>query len=621
MRAERDLNTTIQAQASLVLRAISLVALLAYAFMLLGAYDTTFHSVDSVRDVALARLIADGSAFPLVSQPWAATYQTPPAYLYLLSLPFVMGGDEQAAFIFVALLCLLSVIWVWRLLYREYGPVVGTLYAVTALVFPTSIFFHSAGNPSFAFAASSFALGCAIRVSQGARGYSVALMVLLFLLPQLHLSSVPIVAALGIWLLYGARQRLSAPAIGLGLLLAVLSVIWLWKFGFHAPEYSPKLEAASQNSAPVARLIDPNQWAAIATVYLNYAKHLRDAPSWLAAFVAVITLYFVVGMAMAPLLLRRRGTVPRIRIVIATALVTLLLGVTYLESWGVWYFDSWLPWIVVAAAIAWGKALARIGKEAWLLPIVAAIGVVNIVPQLWIHATLAREGYVNISPSALFASRHPGTASPTIPVLSARHQLAYRDFVAAHDLCLEHIVGVSAWYLRDMSRRDGYRDCKTSNDPNQPVSYLQLVGFAGALARPTKWRSGPLHIQELPPQPKIWIDGEPRTSKYGASLARYGLYLPVESTEPTSVSFAPRVGVASRVNISLRCIGGDTKAAPYWIYENVAPSRYSITLDRKLFALRYLEYQFDYPASANSPEQIRLRLDTPLNCDTSVFVE
>jgi hypothetical protein len=610
-----------QIHASLGLRAISLVSLLTYAFMLLGAYDTTFHSVDSVRDVALARLIADGAAFPVVSQPWAATYQTPPAYLYLLSIPFFMGGDERAAFIFVALLCLLSVIWVWRLLYREYDPVVGTLYAVTALVFPTSIFFHSAGNPSFAFAASTLALGCAIRVSQGARGNSVALIVLLFLLPQLHLSSVPIVAALGIWLFCGARQRLSAPAIGIGLLLAVTSVLWLWKFGFHAPEYSPKLEAASQNSALVARFIDPNQWAAIATVYLNYATHLRDTPSWLSAFVAVITLYFVVGMVIAPLLLRMRRALPGTRIVIATAIVAVLLGVAYLESWGVWYFDSWLPWIAVAAAITWGSALARIREQAWLLPIVATIGAVNIAPQLWVHATLARQGYVDISPSALFASRQSVNASPTIPVLSARHQLAYRDFVAAHQLCLAQIVGVSAWYVHDMSRRDGYRDCKAGSHPNEPVSYLQLIGFAGELARPTRWRSGPLHIQELPPQPKIWIDGEARNSKYGVSLARYGLYLPIESMKPTSVSFAPRAGVASRVNISLRCIGGDTKAVPYWAHENVTPSRFSITLDRKLFALRYLEYQFDFPASTTPPEQIRLILDKPLNCDVSVFVE
>lgn len=77
---------------------LSLLCFVAYGAMLFAMSEVTFHSVDSVRDVSLARAIADGSAFPMVSQPWAAKYQTPPGYLYLLSLPFVLGVTSARHF-------------------------------------------------------------------------------------------------------------------------------------------------------------------------------------------------------------------------------------------------------------------------------------------------------------------------------------------------------------------------------------------------------------------------------------------------------------------------------------------------------------------------------------------
>jgi hypothetical protein len=626
MLPRSSFDPTISGLSDRSLRAVCLLIWLTYTLLLIGWSDVTFHSVDSVRDVALARAIADGSAFPVVSQPWATTYQTPPGYLYLLSIPFLLGGDERSAFIFVAILCLSSVFWVWRLTFTAWGAKPATLYVATALVFPTSIFFHSAGNPSFAFALSSLALGCVIRIAGGAKRYSVPLVFFVFMLPQLHLSSTPIALLVIAWLLIRPRERLNRFAIVLGGVLLMISLVWLWKYGLYAPEYVSTQGAFQGRSQLFERVLDPQQWFGIASVYVNYARHIADAPVWLVVFVAAIALYLLIGVLISIVTLFARDLRQGKRFVIVATVCSVGVGVAYLDAWGVWYFDSWLPWLSMAAAIGWSAALNRVAGARWLFPaFVLLIGTLNAVPQWWLHLRLASVGYLDISPSALFSSRSAGAPLPHIVAISSRHQLAYRDYLAANALCLDDVVGVSEWYLRDITRRDGYVECQRAGRAYRADArrlHLSLHGFDQRQVAPSLWTSGPLRISALPPQPRIRINDELRASKYGSTLERYGLYLPEESASAMRIAVELNRSQSNRVRVALRCIGIAPTITPTLTHGGALPNRATLVTERALLAVRYFEYEFEFSASESSTAEPMtfLELSRSHRCDVSAFV-
>jgi hypothetical protein len=612
---------------------LSVLCFVVYGVMLFAMLDVTFHSVDSVRDVALARAIADGSAFPAVSQPWAAKYQTPPGYLYVLSLPFFFGGDERAAFFFVAALCFASVVWLWRTLWGRIDPVVATVYVTTALVFPTSMFFHSAGNPSLAFAASSVALACVIRIATGTgastRAASLPLVVMLALLPQLHLSSLPLVIATSTWLLWRIKTRMTLLAVIVGCVMVAASLVWLARYGYHASEYHDVGDAAATKASELAsRVFDWRQWYTMATTYANYAKSVFGAPSWLSLCATIIAIYVVVAMCFALIAeMGRRdiGNVAQVPSVVWVTAITVLASVTYLEAWGVWYFDPLLPWVSVSAAIGVAACLrflnrtrTRTGGEAGTLVFIAVMACVNLAPQLWLHSKLARKGYIEIEPSGLFASRHRAPEADAIPVLSARVQLAYRDRLAARSSCLGDVVGVAEWFLRDMTLRDGYARCERKlGVVDKPLERLLLKGFVAADDSEKIEASNPLSLHTLPPQ-RVRINGELRNSLYGEKLIRYGLYAPLEHATPPVVTIELRDKVPQIVRVALRCFDVKHANALQWRVENAETKSMRIMVDRAMLAMRYMEFEFVLSPSGETAMRI-----LPLNavhCDISAYV-
>jgi hypothetical protein len=606
---------------------LSLFCFVAYGAMLFAMSEVTFHSVDSVRDVTRARAIVDGSTFPMVSQPWAAKYQTPPGYLYLLSLPFVLGGDERAAFLFVAALCFASVVWLWHTLWHRFDPTAATAYAATALVFPTSMFFHSAGNPSFAFAASSVALACVIRIATGVRAASLALVVVLALLPQLHLSSLPLVGAIGAWLLWRIKTRMTLPAMIVANVLVVASLFWLAQYGYHAPEYREASAAATVNASEVAsRVLDWHQWSAMIATYANYAESLVAAPRWLTICVSMIAIYFVVAMCIALMArFRRRVTDPveRALPIVWMAAIGVFASVAYLEAWGVWYFDPLLPWVSVSAAIGVATlsrfaTKTRSGREVAVIALIVAIACVNLAPQVWLHSKLARKGFIEIEPSGLVTSRHRAPDADPIPVLSARVQLAYRDSLAARSACLGDVVGVAEWFVRDMTLRDGYAKCERKiGVADKPLERLLLKGFAAADHTEKGDARSPLSLHALPPQ-RIRINGELRNSIYGEKLIRYGLYAPLEHSLPPVIAIEPTDNTVQLARIALRCFDVKEASALQWRVENASAKSIRITADRAMFAVRYIEFEFDL--SPNNEAAMRILPLNALRCDVSAYM-
>jgi hypothetical protein len=280
----------------------------------------------------------------------------------------------------------------------------------------------------------------------------------------------------------------------------------------------------------------------------------------------------------------------------------------------------------MTAAIGWGAALNRVAGSRRLFPVVVLlIGTLNAVPQWWLHLKLTNVGYLDISPSALFSSRSAAAPLPHIVAISSRHQLAYREYLVANALCLDDVVGVSAWYLRDITRRDGYVECQRAGRASREDAgrlHLSLHGVDQLHMTPPLWASGPLRLIALPPQPRIRINDQLRASKYGSTLERYGLYLPEESASAMRIAVDLNPSQSTRVRVALRCIGLEPSITPSWTHGGALPSRTTLVTERTLLAVRYFEYEFEFSASESTTVEKTtfFALSRAHRCDFSVFV-
>jgi hypothetical protein len=601
---------------------IAIFCFVSYATLLFVLHDATFHTVDSVRDVVLARDIAGGRAFPSVSQPWAAKYQTPPGYLYLLSIPFFFGGDERTAFLFVAGICFFSIVWLWYTLWRCFDRLAATAYAATAVVFPASTFLHSVGNAPLAFAASSFALACVIRISRGERGASLPLVLMLAMMPQLHLSSVPITLMAAAWLVWRFRTRMTLAAIIVAAILSAAFFAWLLRYGYFAAEYLDAQRVTdAKTSSVVSRFTDWHQWRALATTYTGYAKSIVGAPTWLVLSVATITVYFVVATAVTLFSCVKRSalhsTSPIYPVAVITVLTT-LASAAFLDGWGVWYFDSLLPWISVSAAAGLtflfraargSRSLAALG--------IALLAAVNFAPQVWLHAKLAANGFIEFQLSGLYASRHPATHTDVIPVVSARTQLERRDRLLDGAFCLGDVVGVAEWFFRDITLRDGYARCDQSTSArSQATMYVQLKTFSSPDATETTLAKHPLEMRSLPPQ-RILMNGVRRNAMFGDKLIRYALYAPLEHTTPVTIVVEPPVNAAQTLRVALRCFDVARADDIQWSIENADAKQMRITVDRTMSVVRYME--FELRLLPNRDDSTRISTKNANRCDVSAY--
>ena len=447
--------------------------LAAYALFFFVFTDATTHTVDGVRDFEVARSIARGEFFPTVSQPFAGRYQTPPAYFYLIAIPIMLGGDEHAVMLLIAALSFASVLLLRWQLAQSFGRTVGNLYAITACVFPTSVFLHCITNPSLAYAFSGLIAACVLALWRGERGWGVALVFALVMIVQMHLSSLPLTAAVALVMLRFHRRMLSLGAWVTALVCVALCGFWLMKFGYLASDVPPQVATSASAAATglgiIARLFSLSQWWDIASVYQQYTGALVDAPTWVAvctAFLGAVVVFAVSIVCIAVL----RGERSVVSVMLFIAVLTITLMVAYLTHWGLWYFDVLQPWIAslcalgLARVLLWaqripGTYVSALMSQRVAFAAVCVAALSNVLPQGWLHRRLAVHGDVVVRTSGLFFPSHANADQP-IPLTSAGSQFAFRKWLATRpELCTNSVVGSYEWLLRDMTLRSAYADC------------------------------------------------------------------------------------------------------------------------------------------------------------------
>ena len=619
-----------------------------YALFFFVFTDATTHTVDGVRDFEVARSIARGEFFPSVSQPFAGRYQTPPAYFYLIAIPIILGGAEYAVMLWIAALSFASILLLRWQLTLSFGRTVGNLYAIIACVFPTSVFLHCITNPSLAYAFSGLIAACVLALWRGERGWGVALVFALVMIVQMHLSSLPLVAAVGLVMLRFHRRMLSRGAWVMALLCALLSGVWLMSYGYLASDV-PTPETASAGAAAtglaiVARLFSLSQWWDIASVYQQYTSALVDAPAWVAvctAFLGIVVAFAVSVVCITVL----RGERSVVTVMLCITVLTITLMVAYLSHWGLWYFDVLQPWIAslcalgLARVLVWAQCVPRTfasaatttNSQRIAFAAVCVVALSNILPQGWLHRRLLVHGDVVVRTSGLFFPSHANADQP-IPLTSAGTQFAFRQWLATRpELCTNNVVGSYEWLLRDMTLRSAYADCQKLPQPantDSPTLLATHARFAPtgnfSEALPLAWQRGNSHVYELPAQ-QISINGQPVNQLFGDRKVSYGFYAPSRLPDGVSVTFGTKDrqgGHGSVGHIALRCINMPVTPTIVWRGGGgAAAPKNRLVLNASLLGLRYLEYEFELPLAAGDGGSYGATVESieSLDCDVSAF--
>lgn len=619
------------------LRLLALLALASYAIMFFVLTGAAVHTVDSIRDFDVARAIAHGEQFPLVSQPFAARFQVPPAYFYLIAIPIFFGGNEFAVFYSIAALCFASILLLRWQLTRAAGANVGNIYALLACTFPTSLFMHSVANSSLAFAFSNIALAALIGFLRSTRGWDAVLLFATVLMALMHPSGIVIALILMAVVCFQWR-KLSVLGVALWVMAIAAAMIWFRKFGWLAPEAEVALTISSSSDGLaklltqiVARVISPDHWPMVISTYREYALGLPDAPTWLARAVTVFAWVIVGSIIGAVLGLFFHANLVA-KWIVAITVAVLLASIAYLSQWGVWYFDAAWPWIATSAALglSWFAQYAMSSvPNAWRKLLVggvfAVIALTNLLPQFWQHRRLEKYGEIWIEPASMFLPKLKA-ALPAIPVMSANTYFSYRDFLTKNNAaCGNRVVGMYEWLVSDLNLRETRSRCNPGSASVATDRKMYLFGHQRigglppreALREPV-WQSGQQMLFELPTQ-RVSINGEPGGTIVGEQKIRYSAFRPAEIASGTQIKFdtALMEPGATVARIATRCLQSAASPLDQWRASAGRAEALRLVSQTQLLGLQYFEYEI----SLKTTNAVSLEITnvSALNCDVFAF--
>jgi hypothetical protein len=627
-------------------------SLISYAVFALLLPGTAPHTVDAVRDFAVAQGIASAEHFPSVSLTFAGRYQTLPGYFYLLAVPIFFGANELGVAVSVGMVCLGSVLLLWWQVRRSLGERVANAYLLFAGVFPTTLFLHSVANTALAYACSSGILASLLALNRGEKKWSIPLILLLALIVQLHPSSFPIVLVVVAYASWKRTEWLSQTAVWLACAVFAGALIWAFQFGVVMETKAANVAAEVDSRWVEQSLQGLFNLPRIATIFLTYAQYadsLLDAPQ---SVVWSVQGLMLIAAASACISIYRRAWLvePSATLCFAVLLLGGASTLLFLTRWGVWYFDVLQPWLAVFAALGWARSglngsqptmVDRSRRAApgvnglVLLPMITAA--MNLLPQWWLHLRSLSDGAIVVTANGLFFPID-SRVDAGMPLIAAnlRTQLELRRWLAQNpSVCIANLVGPYEWNFRDLTLRSPLALCQKQAKAQSEPQRIYLTVFDGVeglgdltATRQTAvaggWRHGRMAIQPLPPQ-DVWIDGARKSQSYGSVKAAYSFFSPqvlrdavrieVRWKPETDEKLAPHT-----LHVSLRCIGFPDLSRLRWVASDSANK--SLAPYAKLRLLDFIEYvEYRLPIEgASNRVAVELIPAAPLECDFSAYV-
>jgi hypothetical protein len=603
-----------------VLRAFALLLFLAWGWMLLSALGTTLHSVDNVRDFRVALGIATGEAFPTVSQPFAASKQLPPLFFYTIALPLVLWPTEFAVFAFTAVAVLLSVGFLALAVQRCFGALATITYLALALPPHGAVVFQGVSNPALAFVCINVLLASYLWSQSARTALLMGVVLAAWAAPQMHPSAFFIAAFVFVAsLIAGGRAWLRpAPAILLSL-LALVTLLWVMRYGLVAPEAQSL--GPSGNSSPITaaalRVLSVEHWGALWSTPWVHLQAIAGLPQWISSAAKIASWVVFASAIFGMWQLVRRGD--RALRALAIALFANLICVTAsLESWGFWYLDASWPMIALCAAIGSARAFRAIWAQRVLWPLTV---VALALPCALFLVTKARGEYA-IAAHGLFLPSP--LREETLPVPTARTLIDLRAIVGERAGCdPARVVGIDEAFLRDMTLRTLFLDgchvrpavlAQSTTDGERILirrieSTLPIPGEAEALIASV----GPYRVYSLRRE-AVSVHGRESGALWGSAQgARYGFFAVLGL--PKAAIIESRANAGASLYVGFRCSALNTQTL---LAQIDSASKVEVMGERSLPPFTYTELRLTN--ATDQTDVLRLTARSDLPCDASAWV-
>ena len=624
--------------------ALGWTSVIVYAWLFLVYAGTTWHSVDTIRDFHAASAIAHGADHPVASQPWASRYQTPPAYLYLLALPVWLGADELDLMRIIGLVGLGAVVVLHRAIRPVFGGNTAHFYLTASFTVSGALFAHSIGNSVLAMAASALLLAALFRMSERPSAWlAIGVIVLCALLPQLHLSALP----LAVTALLTALVRFRAAFLRAGPVLGLLGLVaatgtWLQLVGGIAPEATADVRSGRGVVDMWLRVIDLDHWGALLSTFCRFVGALQPAPTLgdstlivLRGLVLLFTLISVGAGSVGIWALLTSRTSSRKGFAQPLAGITIAsfcCAAAYVESWGIWYFDALWPWLAVCIAVGVTRTVAYAGVKlasyrrcsrfaASLLILLLLSSYLG--PPLIVHRALSKDGELAIDAGGVFfTGARPAPVRSTLLQLSASNQLALRSSQRELTNCrMSLAVGLFELYLRDFTLRDTWHGCApaaTSGAAARPVlavhsrlPYREIVDWAPE----TLAEHRGVRVVALPQQ-QVEIGTSGAQQVQGQVRLRYTLFRSamIPAGTPVRARKLPDDAAPLRLRLALRCLAPVALPDSLFAAEPSSPEVHLIHADSALGIHYYLL------ESDSAQSQFEYRAQIHINCDLMAYL-
>lgn len=644
MRTNPGHELTLPGDASALVAALGWCSVIVYAWLFFADAGTTWHSVDTIRDFHAASAIAHGTEFPVASQPWAARYQTPPAYLYLLALPIWLGANELDLMRIIGLIGLGAVGMLHRAIRPVFGADAANIYLTTSFTVSGALFAHSIGNSVLAMSASAMLLALLLRISvQPSTQLAAAMIVLAALLPQLHLSALPLATVTVVIGL--VRYRSAFLRIGptfLVLALALATGVWLKLVGGIAPE-AESAPGLSRNLPDILlRIVDLQHWRSLLSTFVRFVDALKPAPSlsesYLITLRGLVLLFTVISVGAGSVgiwtLLTNRSVVRSgvARSLAAITVASFFCAGAYVENWGIWYFDSLWPWLSLCVAVGLARILTCIQSMLSKCAITHHLATAQlllllllgfIVPPVIAQRALSRDGELAIDAGGLFFSDAPAVKGKSVLVqLSAANQLALRASLRELTNCRSSLaVGLFELYLRDFTLRDTWHGCTPPDDIDGVSRPFLVVRSIAPYREAVDWVTqtaavhGGVRVISLPQQ-QAEIGASHAGQIQGQIPLRYAVFRSalIPANTPIRARRLSDDTMALRLRLALRCLAPVERPDGLFAAEPASPIVRPIQYESALGIHYYLLESY----SAQS--EFAYRTLTDINCDLMVYL-
>lgn len=599
---------------------VAALMLVALGFIQLYYCDLTFHGPDQIRDMDTVRLWLHQGQWPHNSTPFNGRLYLPPGFYYLLALPLLVADSEISIFIAFGLFYVACIAYTWHTLRRHLGERAALAYLVLAMPIFSSVYTHSAWNPALVIGLSSLVLALWIQTLHQPRQGWFALVLVMFVLVQVHPSAAPLGVALGLYaLVHPAVLKHRATLASMGIVLTLTAVWAVLAQPWNAPRIvsAPPPPAPGGWSALPARLLDASKWWDALAMPYRMIDGISPAIPVVTAAAAILLGVMLVGVVLGLVYAVRTRTM---RWVALALVLWWVLAMTFLSHGGFWHLDVIQPWLAVMAAYGWTRV-----SEQWSCPNApwlwgtAAVGVLALGGQVGLYRHFEAHGKIDVAANTSFFPRIQDVERQ-IPSFSYRYLHAMQTYLQTEGICQNQLRGQHWMLARDMTNRQFDARCREA--PGLPPATQYLIEPTHP-AGPWELTRGLIPVATLPaaavyalPSLPMRINGQEGGNVFADEKADYMTFLPARHNQGIEIQLSTEGPTV--LHVSLRCTDETILRLPdSWTLTHatsIAPPRASQV---KYMGSNYYTFEWTlHPTQAYTP----ITLATPAvltNCDVS----